>query len=357
MSKILIIEDEPDQSKLIKLRLEARGYRVISAGKGREGIDLARKEKPALILMDMILPDMHGLDAAIKLKQDPETRATPVIGISAVGSPDFIKTCLQEGIVAYVRKPYDPRELFKTIEKFAKPGEPEKKAPRAAPPAPPAVLPAAAASPSTARPAAGPPGLGAGKDYSGKLDEIVSEFKKKPPKANPERPTPLAEGQLEKQKIDDLIKGALGDLTGPRKPQPAPAHRAEPAARRSAPPSHILIVDDDAAFIRAVTGHLSERGYEISLAIDGIRALRQAFQKKPDLILLNLILPAGGGEHVLASLRKSPETRGIPVFIMSSLLSAKMLEEKTRELKAQGFISKPIEPEDLLYIIESVVGA
>jgi CheY-like chemotaxis protein len=351
MSKILVIEDEPDQSKMIKLRLEARGYRVISVGKAREGIELARKEKPALILMDMILPDMHGLDAAIKLKQDPETRATPVIGISAVGSPDFIKTCLQEGIVAYIRKPYDPRELFKTIEKFAKPGEPEKKAPRAAAPAP------ATAFLSTARPAAGPPRPGAGKNYSGKLDEIVSEFKKKPPKANPERPASLAEGKLEKRKIDDLIKGALGDLTGPQKPQPAPATRTEPPARRSAPPSHILIVDDDAAFIRAVTGHLSERGYEISLAIDGIRALRQAFQKKPDLILLNLILPAGGGEHVLASLRKSPETRGIPVFIMSSLLSAKMLEEKTRELRVQGFISKPIEPEDLLYIIESVVGA
>jgi len=69
MSTILVIEDEPDQSKLIKLRLEARGYRVISVGKAREGIELARKEKPALILMDMILPDMHGLDAAIKLKQ------------------------------------------------------------------------------------------------------------------------------------------------------------------------------------------------------------------------------------------------------------------------------------------------
>jgi len=105
-----------------------------------------------------------------------------------------------------------------------------------------------------------------------------------------------------------------------------------------------------------VTGHLSERGYEISLAIDGIRGLRQAFVKKPDLILLNLILPVGSGEEVVANLRKAPETKGIPVFIMSGMLSAKMLEEKVRELGVQGFISKPVEPEDLLYIIESVVG-
>jgi response regulator RpfG family c-di-GMP phosphodiesterase len=74
------------------------------------------------------------------------------------------------------------------------------------------------------------------------------------------------------------------------------------------------------------------------------------------LILLNLILPAGTGEAVVANLRRAPETRGIPVFIMSGMLSVRVLEEKVGELGVQGFISKPIEPEDLLYIVESVVG-
>jgi CheY-like chemotaxis protein len=96
MPKILVIEDEPDQNRLIKLRLEARGYTVVSVGKAREGIDLAVKENPHIILMDMILPDMHGLDAAIKLKKTGETRHIPIIAISAIGSPDFIKACLQE---------------------------------------------------------------------------------------------------------------------------------------------------------------------------------------------------------------------------------------------------------------------
>jgi len=318
MSKILVIEDEPDQNRLIRLRLEARGYQVISVGKAREGIELAAREKPALILMDMILPDMHGLDATIKLKQNEATRATPVVGISAVGSPDFIKTCLQEGMAAYVRKPYDPRDLFKTIEKFAGPAVPKK-------------------------PAKSPPA--AARDFSQKLNEIENEFKKET-KARP----------AEKQDIEDLIKGALGGLPVPKKrPREAPLPVQAPATPGRAP-CHILIVDDDASFVRAVTGHLSERGYEISLAIDGTRGLRQAFLKKPDLMLLNLILPAGSGEDVVANLRKAPETQGIPVFIMSGLLSVKMLEEKVRELGVQGFISKPVEPEDLLYIIESVVG-
>jgi CheY-like chemotaxis protein len=318
MSKILVIEDEPDQNRLIRLRLEARGYLVISTGKAKDGIELAAREKPALILMDMILPDMHGLDATIQLKQNEATRATPVIGISAVGSPDFIKTCLQEGLAAYVRKPYDPRDLFKTIEKFAGPAVPKK--------------------PAKSTPAAAP-------DFSQRLSEIENEFKKKT-EARP----------AEKQDIDDLIKGALGGLpVAKKRPRQIPL----PVEAPSTPvrtPCHILIVDEDAEFVRAVTGHLSERGYEISLAIDGTRGLRQAFQKKPDLILLNLILPAGSGEDVVANLRQAPETQDIPVFIMSGLLSVKMLEDKVRELGVQGFISKPVEPEDLLYIIESVVG-
>jgi CheY-like chemotaxis protein len=318
MSKILIIEDEPDQRRLIQLRLEARGYQVISAGKARDGIALAASEKPALILMDMILPDMHGLDAAIKLKQNEETRATPVIGISAVGSPDFIKTCLQEGLSAYIRKPYDPRELFKTIEKLA--GPPAVKPPTMPPPVP-------------------------ARSLSRKLNEIENEFKR-PAKARP----------AEKPAVDDLIKEVLSDLPVPRKRARAEPRPAETKPADSHPPSRILIVDDDAAFVKSVTGPLSARGYAVSQAVDSVRGLQQALENKPDLILLSLILPAGSGDDVVARLHLAPETRAIPVFIMSGLLSVRALEEKVRELEVQGFISKPVEPEDLLFIVESVVG-
>jgi CheY-like chemotaxis protein len=328
MPKILVIEDEPDQNRLIKLRLEARGYTVISVGKAREGIDLAVKENPHIILMDMILPDMHGLDAAIKLKKTGETRHIPIIAISAIGSPDFIKACLQEGIVAYVRKPYDPRELFKTIEKFVKFEFPAEKKDR----------------PVKSRPAAG-----ASKVYDHKLMEIEHEFRKKPKKPAPE--------PLTKQKIDEMLQAALtktgvadNEVIAPRDA------KLGPAAGEATRAKSVLIVDDDPAFARSVCACLSKRGYEVNVGPDGVSGLKKAFEKKPDLILLNLVLPAGGGDKVLANLRKSPETAPIPVFIMSSLLSSRKLEEKARELGAQGFIAKPLEPEDLLYIIEAVVG-
>jgi len=316
MAKILVIEDEPDQTKLIKLRLEARGHHVLFVGKAKEGIDLAAQEKPDLILIDMILPDMHGLDATIKLKQNPWTRTIPVIAISAVGSPDFTKACLQEGIVAYIRKPYDPRELFKTIEKYVQPVE-------------------ATRADKPRRSAAEE------KSYRQKLTEIEKQYKHKPLIANPPvRP----ESKIRKEAaIDEILKGTLQDFQ-------------VPAAAPESRPKSILIIDDDTSFGRVVLAHLAGHGYEVSLALDGINGLKQVFQKKPDLVLLNLILPAGGGETVLANLRKSPESDGIPVFVMSGLLSSKKLEEKARELGAQGFISKPIDPEDLLYIIESVIG-
>lgn len=325
MPKILVIEDEPDQNKLIKLRLEARGYRVISVGKAKEGIEAAKKEKPDLILMDMILPDMHGLDATIKLKRSPGIENIPIIAISAVGSPDFMKACLQEGILAYVRKPYDPRELYKTIEKYIRPDEEEKKA--------------------KAKPAETTP-----RSFKDKLAEIEKELKQKERKPEKE--------PKKKEKIDEMIKGALSDFKIPlqKKPLPGAEPQKKPAGEKEKA-KHILIIDDDTTFAKIVTPCLTEHGYDVNIALDGVSGLKQAFQKRPNLILLNLILPAGGGETLLLNLRKSPETEHIPVFILSSLLSPKNLEEKAREIGAQGFISKPVEPEDLLYIIDSIVGA
>jgi CheY-like chemotaxis protein len=233
-----------------------------------------------------------------------------------------MKACLQEGILAYVRKPYDPRELFKTIEKYVPVSVIEPKA--------------------KARPA-GPPPAG----YQGKLEEIEKEFKKNPEKA-----------AKRKESIDELLKGALADFKiplGKEKPQVAPAE--ERPTRTRGRPKSILLIDDDTTFAKQITLCLTEHGYDVMIAADGVSGLKQAFQQKPDLILLNLILPGSSGETVLSNLRKAPDTEHLPIFIMSGLLSPKKLEEKAREIGAQGFISKPVEPEDLLYIIDSVIGS
>ncbi len=328
MPKILVIEDEPDQNKLIKLRLEARGFVVLSVGKARDALEVSVREKPDLVLMDMILPDMHGLDATIKLKKNPATRSIPVIALSAVGSPDFIKASLQEGVAAYIRKPYDPRELFKIIEKFVRVED----APRQEKPGP----------------AAGP---------ERKEREKLPATEGQPTDLSLSPPPSLRQsgkGVRKKRSVDEMLRGALADFDFSLEEAKSPLSTAEVKTRPGA--KTVLLIDDDTSFSRVVSAHLGGHGYDVDLALDGIGGLKQAFQKKPDLILLNLILPGGGGETVLANLRKSPESGHVPVFIMSSLLSPKKLEEKARALGAQGFISKPIDPEDLLYIIESIIG-
>lgn len=117
MAKILVIEDNPVDSKMIRTNLKAEGYQVIGAYNGKDGIKLAKKKKPDLIIMDMILPGMHGLEASIKLKENPETKEIPIIAVTVMDSSDFIRECYKEGISAFIKKPYDFKELFDTIEK------------------------------------------------------------------------------------------------------------------------------------------------------------------------------------------------------------------------------------------------
>lgn len=117
MAKILLIEDEPDQIKMVKIRLEASGYQVISTEKAKDGIKLAQEKKPDLILMDMILPDIHGLDATIILKKLPETKEIPVIALTAMNPPGFEEACFKEGICDFIQKPYDHRELCEKIKR------------------------------------------------------------------------------------------------------------------------------------------------------------------------------------------------------------------------------------------------
>jgi two-component system chemotaxis response regulator CheY len=261
------------------------------------------------------------------LKRAAETKAIPVVALSAVASPDFVKACLQEGIVAYVRKPYDPRELFRTIEKHVKiEGRQENKEKRGKP----------------------GPAAETAENCQDTLRQIESEFKRQVRK-------PVPEEIRQKKNIDQLIQGALSGLKLPAENKEFAVETAKDRAKSKARTRSVLIIDDDAVFARATIEHLARHGYDANIALDGVSGLKRAFERKPDLILLNLFLP-GGGETVLTNLRKAPATAPTAVFIMSSLLSPRKLEDKARDLGAQGFIAKPVEPEDLLYIIESVIG-
>ncbi|MGD9346544.1 MAG: response regulator [Candidatus Aminicenantes bacterium] len=118
MAKILVVEDDLVSGEMIKIRLAKQGYRVLIARTGEDGIRLAQEEMPDLILMDMLLPGIHGLDATIQLKKNPQTKKIPIFALTTMNSPDFIKACYQDGICVFLRKPYDFAELLTNIQRF-----------------------------------------------------------------------------------------------------------------------------------------------------------------------------------------------------------------------------------------------
>jgi diguanylate cyclase (GGDEF)-like protein len=116
MATILIIDDDPNISLLLKVNLENAGYAVIRAGDGIEGVALALREKPALIILDIMMPNINGFEVCRRLRENNDTSLIPVIMLSARGQPLDKITGLKLGADDYITKPFDIDELFARID-------------------------------------------------------------------------------------------------------------------------------------------------------------------------------------------------------------------------------------------------
>ena len=115
MAKVLVVEDNAANMKLATLLLNKAGHTVLSAMDAEAGLALARAELPDLILMDIHLPGIDGLEATKLLKQDNATRAIPVIALTAMAMKDDKEHSLTAGCDAYIAKPIRYQELWDTI--------------------------------------------------------------------------------------------------------------------------------------------------------------------------------------------------------------------------------------------------
>jgi putative two-component system response regulator len=113
--KILIIDDDPLNLKFLTNRLSLEGYDTISAVNGEEGLQKSLREKPDLILLDIIMPGMSGFDVCDQLKALPETRSIPVLFITSLSSPEDRKRGLEVGAVGYITKPLDMKTLKNSV--------------------------------------------------------------------------------------------------------------------------------------------------------------------------------------------------------------------------------------------------
>jgi len=108
---ILIIEDEHDIRELISYTLENEGYEVFKAADGTKGLETARKKTPDLILLDIMLPDIDGLEVCRRIKRDEHTGSIPVIMLTAKSEDSDVISGLELGAEDYITKPFSPRVL------------------------------------------------------------------------------------------------------------------------------------------------------------------------------------------------------------------------------------------------------
>jgi len=115
MKLILIVEDNDKNLKLVRDVLQVKGYATVEAGNAEDGIALARARLPDLVLMDIQLPGMNGIDAIGVLRADPATAAIPVVAVTASVMPQDRNKITEAGFDAYVGKPINLKEFLDTV--------------------------------------------------------------------------------------------------------------------------------------------------------------------------------------------------------------------------------------------------
>ena len=118
MTKILYVEDNPDNVYMLTRRLKKKGFELIIAGDGQEGIDKAIEENPDLILMDLSLPTMDGWTATAKIKKIEVVKDIPIIALSAHAMPEHRDRAIKAGCSDYDTKPVDIKRLLSKISEY-----------------------------------------------------------------------------------------------------------------------------------------------------------------------------------------------------------------------------------------------
>lgn len=119
-NKILIVDDDKNIIETLKIRLEANGYKIITAANGLEGLEKAKQEKPDLILLNVMMPKLNGIMTSLKLKGMNETKSTPIIIMTGIKEKDEMILARHVGASDYITKPFESSALLKKIENILK---------------------------------------------------------------------------------------------------------------------------------------------------------------------------------------------------------------------------------------------
>jgi len=112
---ILIVDDDDTLTDILSRRLQQQGFTTMTANSGRSGLGIARSDRPALIVLDLRLPDSDGFAICQQLADSPETCDIPVIILSGLEQPGILRRCRAAGCCYFLRKPYDPNAMLTLI--------------------------------------------------------------------------------------------------------------------------------------------------------------------------------------------------------------------------------------------------
>ena len=115
---VLVVEDDPVILRLLEVNFELEGYRVLVAHDGAEGIEVARAERPDVVISDIMMPSVSGIELLETLKADPATASIPIILLSAKAQTGDLKAGMDAGADDYVTKPFEPLDLIDRVTKL-----------------------------------------------------------------------------------------------------------------------------------------------------------------------------------------------------------------------------------------------
>jgi len=116
--KVLVVDDDPVIVRLLEVNFEMEGFEVVTAVDGQDGIDKAKAEQPDVVVSDVMMPKLNGLELAATLKADDATKHIPIILLSAKAQVDDVRSGLDAGADDYVTKPFEPLDLIDRVTKL-----------------------------------------------------------------------------------------------------------------------------------------------------------------------------------------------------------------------------------------------
>ena len=123
MARILVADDDEDIRMLVVMRLQHSGHDVAQAGDGASAVESCRNEAPDLVVLDLMMPGMNGLDACRTIRSDPALAKTPVILLTAKAQSSDVEAGLAAGADDYITKPFSPRDLAERVDALLAQGE------------------------------------------------------------------------------------------------------------------------------------------------------------------------------------------------------------------------------------------